>query len=340
MKLDIKKMGVYLLSLLVMCLWGMSLIWTDRLKPFRIPPEYFLTFRIFVAGCLLLVFNWITKESMRIRSWRDFRLFLLISLFEPLIYFLAETYGLFLVDSPSISALVLGLNPVFALFFGILFFREKIRLINVIGLVLTICGLAFVVLLGADSGESGCENEYYFLGIMVLLIAVLSEVSYASMTKRLATGGTDTANEKASYAPSVIVMYQFLIGTVFMIPMFLLRHENPGMLAEEPYLVTFDPEVYLSWDVLYPLLSLAVICSCLCFSLWAFCIKHLGVARSGNFIAITPVFTALLCWVLGREVLTIEQWLGIVLSIFGLVLTQHTGHLRIRRLFLKRRFIR
>lgn len=340
MKFDIKKMGVYLLSLLVMCLWGMSLIWTDRLKPFRIPPEYFLTFRIFIAGCLLLVFNLITGKSVRIRSRRDFGLFLLISLFEPLIYFLAETYGLFLVDSPSISALVLGLNPVFALLFGILFFREKVKWINIAGLVLTICGLAFVVLLGADSGGLGCGNPYYFLGIMVLLVAVLSEVSYASMTKRLTTGGTDSADEKSSYAPSVIVMYQFLIGTVFMTPLFLLRHAHPGMLADEPYIVTFDPDVYLSWDVLYPLLSLAVICSCLCFSLWAFCIKHLGVARSGNFIAITPVFTALLCWILGRETLTLLQWLGIALSIFGLVLTQQTGGLRIPRLFLKRRFIR
>ena len=59
-----------------------------------------------------------------------------------------------------------------------------------------------------------------------------------------------------------------------------------------------------------------------------------------NFIAITPVFTALLCWILGRETLTLLQWLGIGLSIFGLVLTQSTGGLRVRRLFLKRRFIR
>lgn len=335
MKLNAKMMGVYLLSLLVMCLWGMSLIWTDRLKPFGIPPEYFLTFRIFVAGILLLLFNWVTGESMRIRSWRDFRLFLLISLFEPLIYFLAETYGLFLVDSPSISSLVLGLNPVFALLFGILFFREKIRPINVIGLILTILGLVFVVMKGSHLG-----GDNYVLGILILLIAVLSEVSYASLTKRLATGGTEKGSDKDSYAPSVIVMYQFLIGTVFMVPMFLLRHANPGMLTDTAYVVDFDPNIYLSWEVLYPLLSLAVICSCLCFSLWAFCIKHLGVARSGNFIAITPVFTALLCWMLGRECLSLLQWTGIAIAIFGLILTQYTGHLRIRRLFLKRRFIR
>lgn len=335
MKPCFKNMGVYLLSLLVMCLWGMSLIWTDRLKPFGIPPEYFLTFRIFVAGVVLLVFNWLTGHSMKIRSWYDFRLFLLVSLFEPLIYFLAETYGLFLVDSPSISSLVLGLNPVFALAFGLIFFHEKIRFINVVGLLLTILGLVFVVLQGAELGGGN-----FIVGILILLVAVLSEVSYASLTKRLATGGTATASEKDSYSPSVIVMYQFLFGTVYLVPMFLLRHANPGMLAETPYVVDFDPAIYLSWDVLYPLLSLALICSCLCFSLWAICIKHLGVARSGNFIAITPVFTALLCWILGRECLSLLQWIGIGIAIGGLILTQHTGGLRIPRLFLKRRFLR
>lgn len=324
MKINVKSLGVYVLSLFVMCLWGMSLIWTDRLKPFGIPPEYFLTFRILLAGLLLLAFNYLTGRSMKIRSWKDFRLFLLVSLFEPLIYFLAETYGLFLVDSPSISSLVLGLNPVLALFFGLIFFGEKINAINVVGLVMTLCGLAFVVWQGVTPGGG------YLLGILILLVAVIAEVSYASLTKRLATGGLSHACDKDSYSPSVIVMYQFLIGSVYMVPLFLTRG-----------LEGFNADVYFSWDVLYPLLSLALLCSCLCFSLWAFCIKHLGVAKSGNFIAITPVFTALLCWLLGRETLSLHQWIGIAIAIVGLVLTQHSGGLRLPHRFrLRIRYLR
>ena len=111
-------------------------------------------------------------------------------------------------------------------------------------------------------------------------------------------------------------MYQFLIGTVYLLPLFLTRGIRD-----------FNCEVYFSWDVVYPLLCLAVLCSCVCFSVWAFCIKHLGVAKSGNFIAITPVFTAFFCWLLKPDdlesSLNLHQWIGIVIAISGLILTQY-----------------
>lgn len=307
MKLNLKMVAVYAISVLVMSIWGMSLIWTDALFDLQIPPEFILPVRIFLAGILLYLFNLVTRQDMRIRNRKDLRLFLVISLFEPLIYFLAEAYGLKLTESPSISALILALNPVFALFSGMIFFREKINWVNIVGLILTIGGLAFVVLKHESIGE------YFVLGILVLLVAVISEVAYATLTKRLATGSSAHSEEAGKeYAPSVIVMYQFLIGSVYLLPLFLTKG-----------VAHFDASVYLSWEAIYPLLCLAVLCSCVCFSLWAFCIKHLGVAKSGNFIATTPVFTALCAWALGCETISWIQWMGIFIALSGLILTQY-----------------
>ena len=176
--------------------------------------------------------------------------------------------------------------------------------------------------------------------VVVFSFAVFAVASVVQAAVALVlNGGISIGN---TWTQRAAVLALVLLPTIggHTLSMFLLRHAHPGMLAETPYMVDFDPEIYFSWDVVYPLLSLALICSCLCFSLWAICIKHLGVARSGNFIAITPVFTALLCWILGRECLSLMQWIGIVIAIGGLVLTQHTGRLRIPRLFLKRRFLR
>lgn len=318
MKFNAKMLLVYFLSVVVIAIWGMSLIWTDELFALSIPPEFILPIRTLLAGLLLLAFNLITRQSMRIQNRKDLYLFCAISLFEPLLYFLAEAYGLKLTASPTVSALILALNPVFALFAGMIVFREKVTWVNVVGLLLTITGLAFVVLKQESFGR------YFFIGIIILLFASLSEVAYATLTKRLATGssarseGTDRAGK--SYSASVIVMWQFLIGCIYLIPLFLtrgLRH--------------YDPAIYLSWDVLRPLICLALLCSCLCFTLWAFCIKYLGVAKSGNFIAITPVFTALICWVIGREFLAVHQWVGIGIALFGLILTQYAGEVRCRR---------
>ena len=310
MKLNPKNILVYALSILVIAIWGMSLIWTDKLFALSIPPEFILPLRTLIAGLLLLAFNLVTRQSMRIHSRKDLRLFFAISLFEPLLYFLAEAYGLKMTESPTISALILALNPVFALFAGVAIFREKVNWVNIVGLVLTITGLAFVVLKHDSIGD------HFLIGIIVLLVASMSEVAYATLTKRLSTGssarseGTDRAGK--SYSASVIVMWQFLIGCIYLIPLFLTRGIRD-----------FNAEVYLSWEVVRPLLCLAFLCSCLCFSLWAICIKHLGVAKSGNFIATTPVFTALCAWILGMEILSVKQWVGIGIALVGLILTQY-----------------
>jgi len=130
-------------------------------------------------------------------------------------------------------------------------------------------------------------------------------VGHASCTKSLA---------EASYPPTVIVMYQFLIGSVYFLPMLLTR----GM-------ENYDPELYLSLDFFVPLLNLSVLCSCVAFSLWAIAIKHLGVGRSSIFLAMIPVATALWGWILGDEKLCLWQWVGLGIAIAGLILTQTAG---------------
>ena len=70
------------------------------------------------------------------------------------------------------------------------------------------------------------------------------------------------------------------------------------------------------------LLCLALLCSSLAFSLWAMTIKRLGVAKSSVFLAMMCVATALVAEFIGREHLCIIQWIGIVVAVAGIVLSQ------------------
>ena len=136
---------------------------------------------------------------------------------------------------------------------------------------------------------------------VILLLAVIAEVGYASFTKALS----------GNYQASVIVMYQFLIGTVCFIPLFLTR----GM-------ENYDPEVYLGRGFWQPVLCLAVLCSSVAFALWAYSIKHLGVAKSSLFQAMTPVVAALAGFLLGDERLGSWQWVGLAIAVSGVILSQ------------------
>ena len=109
-------------------------------------------------------------------------------------------------------------------------------------------------------------------------------------------------------------MYQFLIGSVYLFPLFLWKGLNG-----------FDYDVYFDGDVWYPIICLAVLCSSLAFSLWVSTIKNLGVAKSSIFSALIPVAAAIIAWLIGHEMLNQRQWTGIAISTLGVILSQYTS---------------
>ncbi len=274
----------------------MSYIWTDKLIALGIPIFYFVFVRILLAGIILFLFNTAYARIKRIQR-QDWPKFLLLAFFEPFIYFICETYGLKLTCSPTLSAMVIATIPIFSIGAGIIFFKEKVSFINIIGVLATLIGIVMVAMAKGELGEN------FIWGVVLLLIAVVSEVGHASITKSLS----------GNYSSQIIVMYQFLIGSVYLLPMFLWKG-----------LDGFSIETHFSPEVWYPIICLAVLCSSLAFSLWVSTIKNLGVAKSSIFSALIPVAAAIIAWILGHELLNSRQWTGIIISSLGVILSQYT----------------
>ena len=293
-----QKTVIYIASIFAILLWGMSYLWTDQLISHNIPVFYFVFVRILLAGIVLFLFNTASSRIKRIQR-QDWPKFLMLSFCEPFIYFICETYGLKETGSPTISAMVIATIPIFSVGAGMLFFKEKINVINIGGILMSLIG---IVLVAMSKGEVG---ENFFWGILLLLIAVISEVGHASLTKSLS----------GTYSSQIIVMYQFLIGSVFLLPLFIWKGIDNFSFAE-----------YFSLDVWHPILCLAVLCSSLAFTLWVGTIKTLGVAKSSIFSALIPVVAALIAWLIGRETLNTRQWIGIAISAVGVILSQYSSN--------------
>lgn len=296
-KIQPSKLLVYIASSFAILLWGMSYIWTDKLISLGIPVFYFVFVRILLAGLVLFLFNTAYARIKRIQR-QDLGKFLLLAFFEPFIYFLCETYGLKETGSPTISAMIIATIPIFSIAAGRIFFKEKITGTNIFGVILSLVGIVMVAMAHGTLGEN------FVWGIVLLLIAVIAEVGHASITKSLS----------GNYSSQIIVMYQFLIGAVYLLPFFIWKG-----------LDGFNAEVYLSPDVWYPLICLAVLCSSLAFSLWVSTIKNLGVAKSSIFSALIPVAAALIAWALGHELMNTRQWIGIAISTVGVILSQYSS---------------
>lgn len=295
-KVHPSKVLTYIASIFAITLWGMSYIWTDKLIALNIPIFYFVFVRILMAGLVLFLFNTAYGRIKRIQR-QDLPKFLLLAFFEPFIYFICETFGLKLTGSPTLSAMVIATIPIFSIGAGIIFFKEKVNFINIIGILFSLVGIVMVAM------AKGSLGEHFIWGIVLLLIAVISEVGHASITKSLA----------GNYSSQIIVMYQFLIGAIYLLPLFIWKGIDG-----------FNMEVYFSAEVWYPLICLAILCSSLAFSLWVSTIKNLGVAKSSIFSALIPVAAAIIAWVLGHEYLNSRQWIGIVISTAGVILSQYT----------------
>lgn len=295
-KVQPSKVLVYIASIFAITLWGMSYIWTDKLIALNIPIFYFVFVRILLAGIVLFLFNTAYARIKRIQK-QDLGKFLLLAFFEPFIYFICETYGLKLTGSPTLSAMVVATIPIFSIGAGMIFFKEKVNVVNIFGIVFTLIGIIMVAMAKGELGEN------FIWGVVLLLIAVVSEVGHASITKSLS----------GNYSSQIIVMYQFLIGSVYLLPMFLWKGIDGFSIQTH-----FSPEVW------YPIICLAVLCSSLAFSLWVSTIKNLGVAKSSIFSALIPVAAAIIAWILGHELLNSRQWAGIAISSFGVILSQYT----------------
>ncbi len=295
-KVQPSKVLVYIASMFAITLWGMSYIWTDKLIALNIPIFYFVFVRILLAGIVLFLFNTAYARIKRIQR-QDLGKFLLLAFFEPFIYFICETYGLKLTGSPTLSAMVIATIPIFSIGAGIVFFKEKVNFINVIGILFTLVGIVMVAMAKGELGEN------FIWGIVLLLIAVVSEVGHASITKSLS----------GNYPSQIIVMYQFLIGSVYLLPLFIWKGVDG-----------FSIETHFSAEVWYPIICLSVLCSSLAFSLWVSTIKNLGVAKSSIFSALIPVAAAIIAWILGHELLNSRQWIGIAVSSLGVILSQYT----------------
>lgn len=295
-KVQPSRLLTYIASTFAITLWGMSYIWTDKLIGLGIPIFYFVFVRILLAGLVLFLFNTAYGRIKRIQR-QDLPKYLLLAFFEPFIYFICETFGLKLTGSPTLSALVIATIPIFSIGAGMLFFKEKINIVNIIGILFSLVGIVMVAMAKGELGEK------FIWGVVLLLIAVIAEVGHASITKSLS----------GNYSSQIIVMYQFLIGSIYLFPLFLWKGTEG-----------FDVTVYFSPEVWYPLICLAILCSSLAFSLWVSTIKNLGVAKSSIFSALIPVAAAVIAWVLGHEMLNSRQWIGIGISTVGVILSQYT----------------
>jgi len=290
-----KILGTYGAVILAMIFWSFSFIW------FKIANETFrpitiVFIRLVLSAVLLSLFLFFTKNFVKIRK-KDRKLFIILAVFEPFFYFLGESFGLTYV-SATVGSVIISTIPVIATLGAWIIFRERLKLINYAGIVLSFIGV-LVFILNRDGSLS-----LNIKGLMLMVLAVFSAVGYNLTLSRLV----------GSYGPVFIVNVQNIIGTILFLPLFLITDLNP--LINTPF--TFKD--------LIPVIELAVFASCGAFILFAYSVKNMGITRANIFSNSIPIFTALFSFILLHEKLSAQNLIGMAIVIAGLFMSQINGH--------------
>ena len=288
-----KKILIYIAICTAVILWGFSFVWTNSLliKGF---PVYSLVFlRMTVAAFVLSVISFAGKKVQKVKK-KDFGWFLLLVLLEPFIYFIGETFGLKIINSPTLGSIIISTIPIFASVAGLLIYKEKISAVNIFGISITLPGILLVVF------QNGAINVSHYTGILLLFVAVFSAVGYSVVVKKLAE----------TYNSYTIVTYQHILGALYFLPLFLIN-DYPTFSIDS-----------LTPDIVKPILYLAILCSALAFILFITSIKKLGIARTNIFTALVPVVSAFGAYMLGHDTLNIRKITGIIIVVAGVIVAQ------------------
>lgn len=284
-------MQIHILAFISMFFWGMSYVWSKIV--FEVySPLTTIYFRLLISFVVLFLFGYATGQLKAIRK-EDQWLFVGSAFLNPFLYFVGENYGLSMV-SASLSSIIVATIPLFAPFAAYYFFRERLKPVNIAGVIISFAGL-LVIIINRDFSLNA--NPW---GILLLFLAVFSAVFYVVVLKKLSM----------KYNPITIITWQNMLGSLYFLPFFLFIDGSsfvnirPGILP------------------VASLLMLGLFASSVAYVLYTYVVKYLGVIKSSLYTNLIPVFTVIFSFYLLGEQFSTKKIVGMFVVIVGVVLSQ------------------
>jgi drug/metabolite transporter (DMT)-like permease len=302
----LKKIIPYIAIVCAMLIWaGAGIAVKHALVVF--PPLTLIVLRFTLAVILMFFIGLIFRHNDILGLQRVERqhlpIFLLGGLLQPFLYFILETYTYQSFTSPTIAEALLSTQPILAPIFAFVLLREQVTRYNIIGIFISTVGMLMLLLTGADNFALG--NPW---GVLLAILTVSCSVGYSIVLRRIPT----------HYSSLTIVFY---VQTISLILFYLLW--GGGQIIHPTPICNLED--FCFQNIEKPVLSiiyLALFASVAAFILFCFTVRYIGVTRANIFNNVRPVFTAILMYIIFSEQLPISKWIGIIVIVIGIFISQ------------------
>jgi drug/metabolite transporter (DMT)-like permease len=271
--------------MLAVIFWGTSFIAT-KVALNELTPKTIISLRLIMASSLLLIIALIRKEDFSVNCRNHLNIFVLalIAVFHLWI----QVTGLKFTTAAN-TGWIIGTAPIFMAILALIFFREKITVLQIIGIVIAMTGLLLLVGKGDITNINLIENK----GDLLVLASAFTWGVYSMVNKKISL----------SYPPLMTILYLFIMMAIIIIP-FNLNKE------------TINSVIHLSSISWVAVLFLGLFCSGTAYVIWAYALREMESAKVGAFLYFEPFVTVLAAWIFLAETITTLMILsGIIITI-------------------------
>lgn len=246
-----------ILMLLTILFWGVSYV-SIKITVTEVPPVTTAAIRFVIASVLLgLLLKRVEPNARLARA--DLLPMTLAGCLGITMYFYFENIGVKLTTAANAS-LIVTIIPILAIGLDILFFGARISAIKLLAIAVAVVGMYLSV---TANGQLEL-NSANFVGNMYVVGAMLSWTCYTLVSKSL----------QNKYSGMSMTTYQTIIGTIFLLPLAWMEHNEWQALS----LVAWVNIIFLS-----------VCCSVLGYLFYMYVLKQLDVAITTLYLNLVPV---------------------------------------------------
>lgn len=276
----------YLQILLAVIFWGTSFVATKTLL-YELKPVTIIILRLILASLLLSAIAIFTKRSFAVNLKNH--LWILFLALVAVFHLWIQVTGL-QYTTASNTGWIIGTAPIFMAILGLIFYKERISIFQITGILIAIAGLLLLIGKGNIFNIGLIQNK----GDLLVLGSAFTWGVYSMINKKISL----------TYSPLMTILYLFIMMVLIIIPFNL----NSTVI---------DSVINLSSTGWISILFLGIFCSGIAYVIWAQALRDMESAKVGAFLYFEPLVTVIAASFFLHEEIFLMTILGGVLITTG-----------------------
>ena len=284
----------YIFLFLTVTFWAGNFVVGKFASLYEVPPFSLNFYRWFFAWLILAPFT--LPEIIKKKDYiiNNYKLFIVLGVTSITIFNSIVYYSLNFTQVIS-GVLMISTIPVMIMFFSSIMKIEKTNLFQIIGVIFSFVGVIIII---TKANFEILKNLNFNKGDITMVVAMFSWALYSTLLK------------KQKYEISQLSLLQVVMsfGLAFLIPIYFIEYQLGFRITlDKPFILI------LSYVVLLPGLA--------SFILWIKGISMIGANRSGVFLHLMPILSAIMAMIIFDEKFMFYHMLGACFIITGILLS-------------------